>query len=106
MAFSISNYLISSLGRPIEEIEYPAVTICSQGWIENVINRAIDKQMEEYLLDRGLNSSQVENILKNATLKKQWELQKDKDLYPGATKSVSNMVKTMSVNNPVLSKLL
>ena len=40
----------------------------------------------------------------NDTLKKQWEFQKDKDLYPGATKSVSNMVKTMSVNNPVNDK--
>ena len=83
-------------------MEYPGITICSQGWIQEVVNKAIVKQTEEYIANKyDLDIDTVKDILKNETLKQQYEEEKDKDLYPGATESVSSMAASMTTNNPV-----
>ena len=37
-------------GLPIHKVEYPAFTICSQGQVKNVLDNAINKQFEEFVM--------------------------------------------------------
>ena len=101
--FSNFRYIYSPkyLGRPVEHMKYPGITICSQGWIPNVMAKAIVKQTEEYIATKyNLDINTVRDILKNnETLKLQYEEEKDKELYPGATASVTSMASAMSTNN-------
>ena len=46
---SSSNFCAFS-GKPINEIEYPAITICSHGSMEDMIEDAVKKQFEKYVL--------------------------------------------------------
>jgi hypothetical protein len=38
---------------PISEVEYPAITICSQGWISGVTQRAMNYQFITYAKSIG-----------------------------------------------------
>ena len=83
-------------------MEYPGITICSQGWIQEVVDRAIVKQTEEYIANKyNLDIKTVKEILQNDTARLQYEQEKDNELYPGATSSVTSMVTSMNTNNPV-----
>ena len=46
---SSSNFCAFT-GKPINEIEYPAITICSHGSMEDMIEDAVKKQFEAYVL--------------------------------------------------------
>ena len=37
-------------GKPINEIDYPSITICSHGSMEDMIEEAVKKQFEKYAL--------------------------------------------------------
>ena len=59
-------------GKPISEIKYPAITICSQGWIPGVTQRAMNYQFLTYAKSKGhdvnnMTEDQV-NQLKNSVL--------------------------------------
>jgi hypothetical protein len=45
---------INSTAYPIKNIEFPAITICSQGTSKDVMDTVILKQFEEYLDSRGI----------------------------------------------------
>ena len=86
-------------------MDYPGITICSQGWIQEVVNKAIVKQTEEYLANtHGLDINAIYEILQNETERLKYEELKDKELYPGATASIASMVTSMTTNNPVSNK--
>jgi len=83
-------------------MDYPGITICSQGWIQQVVDNAIVKQTQEYIANtHGLDINTIYEILENETLRLQYEEEKDQELYPGATASVTSMVTSMTTNNPV-----
>ena len=85
-------------------MEYPGITICSQGWIQEVVDNAIVKQAEEYIANtHGLDINTIYEILhgENDTLRHLYEEEINNELYPGATASVSSMVTSMTTNNPV-----
>ena len=42
-------------GKPIGELEYPAITICSQGWIKEVIDSVIEHQKSEFAAEKNLD---------------------------------------------------
>ena len=48
---------INTTAYPIENIEFPAITICSQGAAKNVMETVLVKQFETYLEDKGINGS-------------------------------------------------
>ena len=50
---TIHKRYIGILGLPISKIEYPAITICSQGWISTVTERAMDYQFLTYAESKG-----------------------------------------------------
>ena len=38
---------------PIGDVEYPAITICSQGWISSVTEKAMNYQFITYAKSKG-----------------------------------------------------
>ena len=93
-------------GRPIEHIDYPGITICSQGWIQEVVSNAINKQTKEYLENKyNFTSDEIAAIMKNDTSKAKYVEEKEKELYPGATSSVESMTSYMTTNNPVNTRI-
>ena len=96
-----------NLGRPVEEMDYPGITICSQGWIPDVVNKAVMKQLEEFVASKhGLDVETVRENLKNDSFKVLYNNELYKELYPGSTSDVTSMVTSMSANNPVCIKFL
>ena len=57
---------------PISKIEYPAITICSQGWISTVTERAMNYQFLTYAESKGFDvanmTAQEIDALKQALL--------------------------------------
>ena len=78
---------VSSTGLPLQKIDFPAITICSQGLIQDVIFQALDKQFDDYLVGEGLDPDTMTQEEKDA--KKDAYTQA---LYPGAEASPDSMV--------------
>ena len=51
---------VNTTAYPIEDIVYPAITICSQGASKGVMDVVLLKQFEEYLKSKGI----IPNLLK------------------------------------------
>ena len=66
-----------------------------------MLEKAIDKQTQEFLSEQGKTDEEIKNIMSNSTLKKQYELEKDKALYPGSTESLKSIVASLTITNPV-----
>ena len=62
-------YKIYLIAKPISEIEHPAITICSQGWIPSVREDAIKRQFHSYAESKGLDISNMTNSEKEETEK-------------------------------------
>ena len=45
---------INTIAYPIKNIEFPAITICSQGAAKDVMDTVLLQQFEEYLSMRGI----------------------------------------------------
>ena len=46
---------INTTAYPIQNIEFPAITICSQGTAKDLLDKVILNQFEAYLRARGIN---------------------------------------------------
>ena len=44
---------INTTAYPIENVEFPAITICSQGSAKDILDNVIWKQFERYLTSKG-----------------------------------------------------
>ena len=58
---------VESTSYPIKNIEYPAITICSQGTSKDIMNTIIMKQFEEYLQSRGIKAQSQSNANRTQT---------------------------------------
>ena len=66
------------------------------------MSKAALKQVEEFIANKhGIDIVTVRENLKNQSLKVQYEKEVYDELYPGSTSSVTNMVTSMSTNDPV-----
>ena len=52
---------IDTIAYPIKNIEFPAITICSQGAAKDVIDNVLLQQFEEYQRIRGLVAQRRRN---------------------------------------------
>ena len=52
---------INTIAYPIKNIEFPAITICSQGAAKDVIDNVLLQQFEEYQRIRGLVAQRRRN---------------------------------------------
>ena len=74
-------------GKDISDIQFPAITICGQGWIGDVLTKSLLKQYREFVINDGQQASGRKkrsiSTLKfgeNPALEKKWM----QAYYPGA----------------------
>ena len=88
---------LDTVALPIEEIEFPAVTICPQGTRQEIIDSVLFRQLKEY----------IENDKVNVTSLTQDEMMDEvkaflKDVYPGAKAKPTMITRLMTSDNPKL----
>ena len=77
---------ILCLGLSINEIDHPAITICSQGLIQEIIDNAVIKQFDDYRKEfNDFNITNAEIL---------------KALYPGSKISPQSLAKIMTASDP------
>ena len=81
---------------PLHEVEYPAITICSHGLIEDVISNALNKQFNDFV--KNSTGKDVADFTQQEldTLKKNYT----QVLYPGAQAEPKNMVNVLTSDEP------
>ena len=82
---------VRTTGLPIENIEFPAITICTQGSANEVVDAALFQQFNSYLTTKGkefdsLSDSQKVQEGQNFLL----------DMYPGAKAPPNQLVSMMA----------
>ena len=85
---------IGTTGLPVENIEFPAITICGQGMVQEVVDAALLHQFNRYLSLKnkdfsGLNSEEI--VQEGHSFLR--------DMYPGARMFPNHLVKLMASPN-------
>ena len=62
---------INTTAYSIKNIEFPAITICSQGAAKDVVDTVLLKQFESYLESRGIKARNNTETPTNSTVKRQ-----------------------------------
>ena len=86
------------LGLPLKEIDYPAITICSQGLVQDVINNAIKKQLTDYI--KETYNKDISAL--TATELQQLEQSYNAALYPGSETSITSMVNVLTAPGKII----
>ena len=81
---------VGTTGYPIEKIKFPSITICPQGSANQIIDAALFKQFERYLIQKNKDISE----LSEAELKTEG-IAFLSDEYPGATKPPRVLVRML-----------
>ena len=89
---------LRTVSQPIEEIEFPAVTICPQGSRQEILDSVLYRQFKRYIRNKQVDHSTL--TLEEMTKQLDDFLQ---DMYPGANESPTQMIKLMVSGNPKLA---
>ena len=95
---------VSSTGLPLKNIEYPAITICSQGMVQAILDKALEKQFNDFLVANNHDPDTITDEVRK-TLEDSFVT----DKYPGAISSPDSLVNAMVSDNPdeaIKSKLI
>ena len=89
---------LDTVALPIEQVDFPAVTICPQGSRKEIIDSVLFRQLKEYIADKR----------PNATRLTQDEMMEEvdnffKDVYPGAKTKPTMVASLMTSNKPQLT---
>ena len=89
---------LETVAEPIEDIEFPAVTICPQGSRQEIIDSVLFRQLKEYIDTKKGSSSAL-------TPEQMIELTDEflKEVYPGANGKPTQLIKLLSSDNPSTS---
>ena len=107
---------LDTVKLPISEIEFPAITICPQGSVGEIMNSVLFKQFKEYVNEKGMkervkrSSSLASPILQQKEDNSIFSLTYDEmmeeaekflaDTYPGAKGNPTNMIQAMTAKDP------
>ena len=102
---------LDTINYPIKNIQFPAVTICPQGSLENVLESVLFKQLREYIQNRSLNLTtrnkrSNEGSGKHDLLGLSYEEMMNEtrkfmaDRYPGVKSSPLQLIRIMTSDNP------
>ena len=80
----------------IQKLKYPAITICNQGWIDQVLLTAMLSQYRHFALGIGHENATKLKFGDDVGTEKKWK----ETLYPGAKDHPWNMVKSLASHNP------
>ena len=128
LAFSLTTYQMTSLytqwednpvittldtvALPIEDIEFPAVTICPQGSVKQIMDNVLFKQLREYIIEKRAKEKRRKRSvsgdgisLGNLTYEEMMTEAEEflKDVYPGAKETPKNFVLLMEADDPVIA---
>ena len=82
---------IGNAGYPIEKVKFPAITICAQGSVREIVDAAIFKQFNEYLISKN----KVFTNLKKKELTEAGHAFLN-EVYPGAKMPPNKLVAMMA----------
>ena len=83
-------------GKSIRHMDYPAITICNQGWINQVIWGAMLRQYRDFAKKEGVKNSGSLQFDQDLNLENLWLQQ----LYPGIQGNPINLVKSLASSHP------
>jgi len=104
---------LNNVAQPIENIEFPSITICPQGSVNEILSSVMFKQLKEYILkkERGVRSKRASK--ENGEQKHQFKLNLSlpdmlnetreflKEVYPGAKGNPMNLIRLMTSRYPL-----
>ena len=100
---------LDTVALPIEDIEFPAVTICPQGSAKNILDAVLFKQLKEYILNKRNSSSKNDKIgrkkreaprnITSDEIRNEIKLFLE-EVYPGAKNKPTQLVQMMTSENP------
>ena len=61
---------INTTAYSIKNIEFPSITICSQGAAKNVVDNVMLKQFEAYLNERDIKANNISENVSGSTIKR------------------------------------
>ena len=103
---------LDTIAMPIEEIEFPAVTVCPQGTVSDIMENVMFQQLREYIQNKSKQSRQKRSDTKTSNHhgKDKWNVTYDemmeqineflKDVYPGANDNPIKLVSAMVAPDP------
>ena len=89
--------MLDTVAEPIDNIEFPAVTICPQGSRKEIMDAVLFKQLKEYIKNQAGNGSNL--------TPEEMMIETNKFLttfYPGANGKPTKLMKLMTSSNPSL----
>ena len=89
---------LDTVALPIENIEFPAVTICPQGSIKDFLDSVLFKQFKEYIQVKTKGDMVLSDLTKDEMLTYA-ELFLN-ETYPGAEEMPTKMIQAMSSTDP------
>lgn len=90
--------VLETVAEPIDNIKFPAVTICPQGSRQEIVDAVLFRQLKTYI-----NSAKEGSETLTADSMMQYVDQFLRDVYPGANGKPTQLVKLLSSDNPRLS---
>ena len=89
---------LETVAEPIEDINFPAVTICPQGSRQEIVDSVLFRQLKAYIESKKGAASVL-------TPEQMIELTDEflKEVYPGANGKPTQLIKLLSSDNPSLS---
>ena len=101
---------LDTVALRIEEIEFPAVTICPQGSVQGILDNVLFKQMKEYIIMKRRKEGKENGDQISGTFGDGWNMTIDemmmeaknflRDVYPGAKDTPSKLVSLMEADDP------
>ena len=82
---------VKNTGLPIEKIDFPAITICSQGAANEIVDAALFQQFNDYLVSK----ISMDNSFESLSVEKQIQSFLE-ELYPGAEAPPNQLVSMMA----------
>ena len=103
---------LDTAALPIEEIEFPAVTICPQGSRQEMLESVLFRQLKKYIQNKESSLNATNRRLKRKVSETETFLTEDemmaqvqefiRDVYPGATEKPTMLINLMTSDNPEL----
>ena len=88
----------------MSQVPFPALTICSQGWVPEVVESVMKKELHDYIISKGRDISNVsdEDLSSIETL---FADNFTKEFFPGATIPVPKMITLLASQDPDVALL-
>ena len=95
---------VGTTGFPIEKIEFPSITICGQGYINEVVDAALYHQFKEYLKIKHKRPKRFSELASDELLQEGRSFLID--MYPGAKMLPNELVRIMASPNEEVDKII